>query len=327
MIRSLMLFFAVLFFNNFLHAQEVIEVKGTGSGIYVEHTVAPKESFYSIGRLYNLPANEIAVYNHLKMADGLKIGQALHIPLVKENFTQTGETAKTEALVPVFHTVAAGETLYRLGVNYNKVSQASLKTWNHLASDEITAGTPVIIGFLKVDKNLSALAKKKFPAITAPAETTVQKAAPAAAETAANAVPPSTVPAEVRETPAAKAEETTTAPAGQQAGHFSGGYFKDLYAARSENKMPVKSDGMAGVFKSMSGWQDGKYYCFYNQAVPGTVLKITERTSGKTIYAKVLDAVPDIKQNSGLLVVISNAGAEELGVGDTRFDCTVTKMK
>ena len=47
--------------------------------------------------------------------------------------------------------------------------------------------------------------------------------------------------------------------------------------------------------------------------LPGTILKITDNSSGKSVYAKVLDAIPDIKQNSGLSVVLSNAAAEELG--------------
>jgi hypothetical protein len=45
------------------------------------------------------------------------------------------------------------------------------------------------------------------------------------------------------------------------------------------------------------------------------------------VYAKVLDAIPDIKQNSGLAIVISNAAAEELGAGENKFDCVVSYAK
>ena len=81
-----------------------------------------------------------------------------------------------------------------------------------------------------------------------------------------------------------------------------------------------------GTFKSTSGWQDGKYYCFNNDAAPGTVIKVTETTTNKAIFARVLDAIPDIKQNSGLTIIISNAGAEELGAGD-KFSCTLNYFK
>jgi hypothetical protein len=41
----------------------------------------------------------------------------------------------------------------------------------------------------------------------------------------------------------------------------------------------------------------------------------------------VLDAIPDIKQNTGLLLRISNSAAEELGVSDTKFDCAISYAK
>jgi len=37
----------------------------------------------------------------------------------------------------------------------------------------------------------------------------------------------------------------------------------------------------------------------------------------------VLDLIPDLKQNSGIVIRISNAAASELGVAGTSFDCTL----
>ena len=126
----------------------------------MEHTVAPKESFYSIGRLYNVPPKELASYNHLPLENGLSVGYDLKIPLDKNNFSQTKKATNGEAHVPLFHTVGPNETLYRLGVNYNKVPLASLKKWNHLQSDAVSVGSSMIVGYLKVDKNQSALASQ-----------------------------------------------------------------------------------------------------------------------------------------------------------------------
>ena len=58
--------------------------------------------------------------------------------------------------------------------------------------------------------------------------------------------------------------------------------------------------------------------------MPGAVLKVTDNASGKSVYAKVLDAIPDIKQNAGLSVVLSNAAAEELGAGENKFSCVLS---
>ena len=84
--------------------------------------------------------------------------------------------------------------------------------------------------------------------------------------------------------------------------------------------------GAAATFKTTSGWQDGKYYCFHNTAEPGTIIKVTNNANGKAVYAKVLDAIPDIKQNAGLLIRISNSAAEELGATD-KFDCSISYAK
>jgi LysM repeat protein len=165
--------FIALFFtisaNGFLFAQQSLEIKGVSPNLYLEHIVAPKETFYSVARLYNSSPRELAAYNHLSLQSGLQIGQILKIFLDKNNFTQSGVKAKNEALIPVYHTIASGETLYRLGVNYNKVPLPSLKKWNHLSSDEVTVGTPMVVGYLKVDKTQSALAQQS---VTPPAQVT-----------------------------------------------------------------------------------------------------------------------------------------------------------
>ena len=44
------------------------------------HTVAPKETLFSIGRQYNVHPRELAEYNKIAFETGLTIGQVLKIP-------------------------------------------------------------------------------------------------------------------------------------------------------------------------------------------------------------------------------------------------------
>lgn len=308
MIKWLMTVF-LLMTGNFLFAQQNLEINGAGSNLYLTHSVLPKESIYSVARMYNVNPKTLAAYNHLHIQSGLQLGQEIKIPLEKSNFTQSSAGAANEALVPVYHTIVAGETLYRLGVNYNKVPLASLKKWNHLASDEVSVGVPMIVGYLKVDKAQSSLANRQKP-VPEPVLT----------------VTPTPVKTESPATPAPVSEPKATVTSVNTTGknNFSGGYFKDLFNRQVEGKTLLQINGTAGVFKSTSGWQDGKYYCFNNNAGPGTIVKVTNNGTGKSIYAKVLDAIPDIKQNAGLAVVISNAAAEELGAGEGQFECGIS---
>jgi LysM repeat protein len=337
MSKLLMILFFTFITNSFLFAQQNnLEIKGTGNDLYIEHAVAPKESFYSIGRLYNVNPKELASFNHLKLTSGLNIGENLKIPLNKNNFLQQGKATNNELIIPVYHTVASGETLYRLGVNYNKVPLASLKKWNHLQSDAVSVGVPMIVGYLKVDKSQSALANAKTNAPTqvAVVPQTEEKPAVKTQEETQQSNPtqrdPEPVKTEKDEKTVSTPEEpksTVTNVNSKSNINFSGGYFKNLFMQQSANKTSTADAGSAGVFKSTSGWQDGKYYCFNNAAAPGTVLKVMNNATGKTVYAKVLDAIPDIKQNGGLIIIISNAGAQELGAGETKFDCTISYAK
>lgn len=321
--RFVFIFFAIIT-SNYLFAQNSTEIKGTGRGLFLEHIVARGENLYSIGRMYNVQAKEVASYNHLQFESALIVAQNLKIPLDKNNFIQTA--ASTESFVPIYHTVARGEGLYRVSLNYNKVPLDLLKKWNHLQSYAVNAGVPLIVGYLKVDKNQSSLRQTAQPETnltitpTSKEEKPVEKKSGIVAETTPVVKEPS--PAQTEEP-----KITVTAVNTKSKIDFSGGYFKKLYEQQTEKKSPLYARGTVGIFKSNSGWQDGKYYCFNNDAAPGTVLKIADNATGKIVYAKVLDAIPDIKQNSGLAVVLSNAAAEELGTGDDKFDCVVSYVK
>jgi LysM repeat protein len=282
--------------------------------------------------MYNINPKELASFNHLHFATGLHIGQLLKIPLSKNNFTQVKNASSAVALVPVYHTVVAGETLYRLGVNYNKVPLSSLKKWNHLSSDALTVGKPMVVGFLKVDKNQSPLANQAADnvAVTtisqpaAPDVTPEKKAAPiipAQKETEPEPQKPSPAPVNNPVVTITPTNNTSVE------NNNSTGFFKNLYEQQSAGNPAINKNGSAGIFKSTSGWQDGKYYCFSNDAAAGTVLKITNDATGKSVYAKVLDVIPDISQNDGLLIVISNAAADVLGAGNNNFKCNVSFSK
>ena len=315
-----------------------LTIEGTSPDLYLVHTVTPKENFYSIGRMYNVSAKDLAAYNHLQFQNGLAVGQSLKIPLKENNFSQSFSTTNGEALIPVYHTVEPKESLYRVSLHYNKVPLDDIKKWNHLQSNEISIGAPLIVGYLKVAKDESPLAT----GVVSPVNN-VAANEPAQTKSDAHAIPP-VVNAE-RLPPVKKPDDDqqekkvveTTTPEEPKAKtiavntksniNFSGGYFKRLYDQQTATKAPVSETGSDGVFKSTSGWQDGKYYCFNNDATPGAVIKITDNATNKSVYAKVLDAIPDIKQNSGLSIIISNSAAEELGAEDASFTCNLSYVK
>ncbi len=318
---------------------KLLKVEGSSPNLYLLHTIAAKDNFYSIGRLYNVsPKDQLAPFNKLSLEKSLNPGQQLKIPLAAGNFLQAGKAAADESLIPVYYMVADKEGLYRISINHNKVPIESIKQWNKLKGESLNTGSPLIIGYLKVKTALSAFAENAGnpPVVIAPIVDNKEPIKPA--KTGGEPVngteplppvikpdpapvvvtPPTEVPKPIKENQALPSE--TRKGTGD---NFNGGYFKALY---TESNL-VKESGTAAVFKSNSGHEDGKYYCLHNAAQPGTIIKITNNANGKTIFAKVLDMIPDIKQNNGLLIRISNAGADILGVTDAKFECSINYSK
>ncbi len=316
-----------------VNAQQLV-IEGSAPRLYITHKVEAKENFYSVGRLYNISPKEIAAYNELDIDKGLNLGATIKIPLTTQNFSQEDNVQPGNKIIPVHHIISAGEGLYRLSSNYNKVTVETLKKWNRLTNDNVKKGQYIIVGYLKANESPAPGDDKKA------VENIIIETASAAPPNIKPDAPKAPVPA-VRnpdlednkkvETEDKSLSKTIITPATNLPAstpiNFNGGAFKTLYQDQSQAKNEVNESGASGVFKSTSGWQDGKYYCFHNIAEAGTILKITNSANGKMIFAKVLDLLPDIKQNAGLILLISNAAASELGVTTTRFDSKITYSK
>jgi hypothetical protein len=321
------------FFAKFARSQSnELLVQGQTGGLYLEHTIVAKENWYSVGRTFNIDPKALAPFNHSALTQPLMIGQLLQIPLTVTNFSQTGQKVPGETLVPVFHITQDKEWLYRVSVNHNKVPVPNLEKWNNVTPEQVHAGMHLIVGYLKVKTNQSVLAKMPFPAPvvasatpppTVPAssgdtDSPVSKAPVSSPQVSAPQVtaPIVTTPPGASKAPAA----TTTVPAASTppAPHFDGGTFRADFTDGGHS-----ATGPAGVFKSTSGWQDGKYYALMNNATVGAIVKITDPGSGKSVYAKILGQLPDMKESAGLTIRISNAAAAELGVGEGRFNALV----
>jgi LysM repeat protein len=284
-------------------------IQSEGGKLFLNHTVAPKENFYSIGRLYNISPREIAPFNHMSLNSGLEINQELKIPLEAVNFAQHGTAAGDEVFVPVYHVVTQKEGLYRIGQNFNKASVSDLKTWNNLSSENISNGQKLVVGFLRVKTSQSALAVngvKKIGSIAQAPVSTAPVITKAENNTAAATKP-------VEEPVVVETAQNTTFDSNAE----GTGFFKGSYRDQSVSFNAFKSEmGVAAIFKSTSGWQDAKYYALMNNITPGTIVRITNTNNNRIIFAKVLGELPPGRENEGLLIRISNAAAAELKVND-----------
>jgi len=134
-----------------------IMVQGIAPNLYLQHTVTPKESFFSIGRLYNQAPKLIASFNNLQMEKGLAIGQTIKIPLNSLNLDLAGSAVAGETLVPLYHVVTKNETLFRISNNHAAKVEAVMQ-WNNLSTNPIEPGRALVVGHLRVkNEQLAAL--------------------------------------------------------------------------------------------------------------------------------------------------------------------------
>lgn len=301
-----------------------LSIQGTGGKFYIDHTVVAKENWYSIGRLFNLPPHDIASFNNMSFDKPLDIAQQIRIPLTPVNFDQKPVKTAGESLIPIYHLVQEKEWIFKLSSIYNDVPVSSLEKWNKIKRDEVKQGTNLIVGFLKVKTDLSPLALgiSSNPAISGSTTDLQNNTAKPAESMASQTSTKSPVPATVVATNSTTSGAVPVTNAAEKvnnyaATHSNGGFFSIDYSGSGKT-----ASGQAGTFKSTSGWTDGKYYALMNGVAVGTIIRVSG-TNGKTIYAKVLGQLPDMKESNGLLIRISNAASAELGLGEGKFSVDV----
>ncbi len=310
------------------------------------HTVQAKETLYSLARKYNVHPRELAAYNNIPVETGLTLGQVIKIPSKttmaplpattvpkEEPVVKKEEAPKTiipekkqevvkapepvkkekEGTYPIYHKVAKKETLYAISKKYSNASIEDIKKWNKLGTDGLSEGMNLIVGYSKTKNDIP----EKEPVVVEPETKPV--------ETVKKEEPKKVLKEEKKE----PEQVVKTVPAKEEPRNitgkdFKGGVFKSLYNEQTTAKKDISEEkGTAGIFKSTSGWEDGKYYCLSNSVAAGTIVKVTNPANQKIVYAKVLDLIPDLKQNSGIMIRISNAAAQELGAGTDNFECVL----
>jgi LysM repeat protein len=275
-------------------------VKSGDNGLYLLHKVAPKESFYAIGRLYNVSAKYLASYNKLDMNNGLQIDQKILIPLTDTNFKQTGNSG-----TPVYYKVDDEKDIAKISAANKNVSLENLKAWNDLWEDKVKKDMKLIIGFLN---------SKEMPSVTIKSKSKVEE--PVVKTEEMPIIPVANIekkkPSENEET---KKVEPVTKEEIKPTTSSSEGYFKNDFEKQIKITAVTKDQTVAaGIFKTTSGWTDAKYYMLMDGVQPGTIIKIINPENNKAVFAKVLGEMAGIRQNEGYNIRISNAAAAALQI-------------
>jgi hypothetical protein len=99
------------------------------------------------------------------------------------------------------------------------------------------------------------------------------------------------------------------------------GYYASFFSNQKKAATFQTLNGTAAVFKSMSGWQDNKFYILTNELPVGTIVRITT-SDFKSICAKVINALPEV--GNAIQYRLNDAAAAILGVTNKTFQVSVT---
>ncbi|MGF7231380.1 LysM peptidoglycan-binding domain-containing protein [Arachidicoccus sp.] len=280
---------------------------------YKVHTIKEGETLSQLAKKYGTSVGDIMRLNKMTTSSKLSIGEEVKIP------TKHADASSEAAMdIPDTHTVVKGETLYQISHKY-QIPVTDLRDWNNITGNTIQVGQVLKLKKMAAVDNLVANTSDQN------SDTTNQLPPNNATQTAENTPITNTNQEEKQrnneEKPsnASVFDQTSVKPAVTDEGLYATTYKSQASGTELITK------GSSGVFKTASGWQDKKYFILMNDVNPGTVVKV--QANGKTIYAKILWNLGNVKENEGLSYRISDAAANVLGVSGDKFDLIVSYFK
>jgi LysM repeat protein len=277
------------------------------------HTVAAKETMYSISRLYGVTVEEIKQWNNLS-DNALSIGQQLVIRKGNNSATTGAQPVAASTNKKGVHTVAAKETMFSISRQYG-VSVDQLKEWNKLESNELSIGQELFVSAPQAGaKQTTAVATQTAPPVVqSPTQTQTTPTVTQSTQQPVTETKPVTEP---------KKEVTpqTTASTKPEV--------KEQTIRISEsvkNSDEVLQTGLAELIEGTSG--NRKYLALHRSAPIGTIMKVRNEMNNREVFVRVMGKLPDTAMNDKLVIKISKSAYDRLGAIDPRFRVEVTYYK
>jgi LysM repeat protein len=120
---------------------------------YVQHTVKPKQTLFSIARYYNLGLEELLDQNpSLKNDPSLRIGAQLRVPIPNKAIRRyKGKGFKPVEYACIYYVVQGGDNLYQISKRYFDMPVDSIAQRNRLKDNNIKPGQRLLIGWMGIE--------------------------------------------------------------------------------------------------------------------------------------------------------------------------------
>ena len=269
------------------------------------HKVAPKETLFSIARMYGIAMDDLKQWNNLT-DNALVIGQELVVR--KKNTLSAGPAVEsndhTGAKDKGTHVVQEKETLYSIARQYG-ITIDQIRQWNDLTGNELKIGQTLVVALQREPATTSVNAVKKDPVVSSSEKK----------EPVAEAVqePGQQEAAESKEPGIVKKEDQ---PVIQEPIRIS-------ESVKDSNE--IVEGGLAELIEGTEG--NRKYLALHRTAPVGTILKVRNEMNNREVFVRVMGKLPDTALTDKLVIKISRSAYDRLGAIDSRFRVEVTYYK
>lgn len=302
--------------------------------LFIIHQVDQAETLYAISRRYKVSIPNIIAYNPSAKLD-LEIGSLLKIPLTKstKNIGTQGTT---------LHIVKPKETLFSLARQY-QVSVSDIKTLNNLSSNEISIGQTIYIKpaakpkvepieldttgkithVLEQSETFYSLSKKYEVSINQlkiwnKLSDNTLSIGQLLIVGVNNEVKKDTVQAIAKDITIDKVPPAYTSD--------------DLSDTTQTSKRGTNINGFDEIIETGIGelipgsTENRKYLGLHHTASIGTIMKVRNEMNDKIVFVRIIGRIPNTGDNKKVLLKISKAAYDSLGIIDPRFRVEVSYM-
>jgi LysM repeat protein len=281
---------------------------------YLLHKVESAEGWYSIARHYGISYAELRMANK-DSSDHLLPGMEILVPLERpqagDPFYDKNYVQKKEDL---FHSVKSGETLFSIAKHFS-TSVDSLKKWNNLSDVGLKTGQKLKVGYkTKGDETVNA-GKGSVTKNVAVGAAKTNSSVAEKSELKISTVDSSKLNTNKLDTSKSAGDSTKMI---KTASGMKGETKKSPATLTGKGRKEITETGIASWIRD-DDINPNKYYALHRTAPIGTIIRVMNKMNSKYVFVKVVGTLPDTGDNTDLVIKISKASAEKLGVRDSKF--------
>ncbi len=276
-----------------------IGVENVNGKKIILHKIKPKETYYALGRLYNLSPAVIMDYNG---SVALQPGEVVKIPTSRNFSTTKSNTNKPVVFSsPVkdnspkkkekTHKVAPGETLYAIASQYN-MRVDDLKLLNGLTSNSLSVGQSLKV-FSEDEVSIKPTVEKN------------DAGKPVLVEKKPELKVSNPNPNKIKYLDSTDSQNTVEIP-------------------RNRYGITEMNDKGLAVWIDDNNLDATKSYALHRVAPVGTIIKVTNPMTNRSVFAKVVGRFTENETTKDVIIVITKSCADAIGVLDKRFLVNIT---